>query len=326
MVTMKPIKILLFAVIQIVLLPVLIVGVAMVVTRQFFGNKQQGLSATAVHVLLSRWSQHYVGDRKDPVSVEMAKHLPNVSHAGMSLYMSATILSRRLFGYVPGVFSVAPEGRENIMNFIYTRHLFFDDVFKKNIGNMDQVVLMGAGFDSRPYLYCKRDGLAVFELDQPNTQQIKREVIERAGIDAAFIRFVPVDFNREDWCQELLAAEFEPSKKTLFLWEGVTPYLEESEVNQALQLMSKISAPGSVIALDLYSWSFVSLIRKRAGGMYKSMSGETFHSGLDFSEDAVNSVERFLESEDLKPGRIQLCGHKRPGKEPICALVEAHKG
>ena len=322
---MSIIKILLFVIVQILLLPLFIVGCVPVAIRQILLSKKFGLSGTAVDILQTRWIQHYFGGRNDPITIELAKGLPNMSHWGMCLAISAVAASNRAFHYLPSFFSVAEPGKESVLNFFYSRHLFFDKVFETSLYDMEQVVLMGAGFDTRSFTYCRRDHLRAFELDQTNTQKIKREALEKAGLDTEFITFVPVDFNHEDWHEKLLESGFAPGKRTLFLWEGVTLYLEEAEVRGTLKRVSEVGGPGSVLALDLYSRSFVEMAKKR-GGIYKNTTGETFGFGLDFATDARGDVEALLNDAKLQVRRIQMCGDKVEGKEPLCALVEAHMG
>lgn len=323
---MSIIKILLFVIVQVFLLPLFIVGFILIAIRQILVSKKLGLSGTAVDILQTRWIQHYFGGRNDPITIELAKGLPNMSHWGMCLAMSGVAASNRAFHYLPSFFSVAKPGKESFFNFFYSRHLFFDDVFDKCLDDMEQVVLMGAGFDTRSFTYCQRDHLRAFELDQTNTQKIKREALEKAGLDTAFITFVPVDFNHEDWHEKLLASGFSTGKKTLFLWEGVTLYLEEAEVRMTLKRVSEIGGPGSVLALDLYSCSFVEMAKKRGAGIYKKTTGETIGFGLDFSTDPKSSVNAILNAANLQVRQIQLCGDKIEGKEPIVALVEALVG
>ena len=141
--------------------------------------------------------------------------------------------------------------------------------------------------------------------------------------DADFITFVPVDFNSEDWHDKLSASGFDSGKKTLFLWEGVTLYLDEAEVRKTLQRISEISTSGSILALDLYSNSFVKLMKKPAEGVYKNTTGETLGFGLDLATDPKNSVEEILNDANFQVSQIRLCGDKREGKEPLVALVEA---
>lgn len=322
---MVAVKIVLFVFLQIVFLPLIIVGFVWVGYRQFFVSRRLGVSATAIDVLTSRWVQHMLGGRDDVYSIELTKHLPNVSHAGMWLGMLGAVISKRLLGYTPEALRAPEIGKERFLNFIYARHLFFDQSFEKNLDDMEQVVLMGAGFDSRSLKYCRKADLAVFELDQTNIQEVKKCALKKAGIDTEFIRFVPVDFHNEKWHERLLARGFDGGKKTLFLWEGVTPYLEDAEVRGSLEMVSQISAAGSVIAFDLYTPKLVDSFRKGAGRVYK-MTGESFTFGLDLGDDPEQSVRGFLSDAKLSLGRMQLCGDKVKNKEPFCALVDAVVG
>lgn len=320
---MKAFAILFFTVLQILLIPFALVGCILVGIKQIHGSKKLGLSGTAIDVLQTRWIQHYFGGRKDPITIQLAKCLPNMSHIGMCLAMSGVAIANRVVSYTPGIFSVAPKGEENRLNFFYSRHLFFDETFEKNLANVKQVVLLGAGFDTRSFKYCQKEGLAVFELDQPNMQHVKQDALKTAGLNSAFISFVSVDFNSEEWHENLMAAGFDSGKKTLFLWEGVTLYLSEPEVRNILQSISKLGARGSIIALDLYSHDFVEWAKKRGGQIYKKTTGETFNFSLDLSANALRSVETFLESVNLELARTEICGGKTQKRKPICALVEA---
>ena len=62
---MKAVKIVLFILIQILLLPMLIVGFVWVGYKQLFVSRKLGVSATAIDILSSRWVQHALRGRED---------------------------------------------------------------------------------------------------------------------------------------------------------------------------------------------------------------------------------------------------------------------
>ncbi len=196
---MKAVQIVFFVLLQIVFLPLLIAGFIMVGAKQIFGSKKLGVSGTAIDVLQTRWIYHVFGDREDPYTIVLAKHLPNMSHAGMWLAMLAMLVSKRVLGYAPGFAAVPEKGKERWFNFFYARHRFFDEVFEKNLDGMEQVVLMGAGVDTRSLMFCQKEHLSVFELDQTATLELKKETLKKAGVDTEFIPFVTVDLNHEAW-------------------------------------------------------------------------------------------------------------------------------
>jgi len=108
-----------------------------------------------------------------------------------------------------------------------------------------QVVLLGAGFDSRPYRLAGANQVRFFEVDHPNTSFIKRGYVIRSfGALPAHVRFVPVDFRREPVRQALQKAGFDSSSRTLVLWEGVSNYLTEESVRETLSFVSGLS-PGT---------------------------------------------------------------------------------
>jgi methyltransferase (TIGR00027 family) len=111
-----------------------------------------------------------------------------------------------------------------------------------------QVVLLGAGFDSRAYRISGIERTRVFELDQPATIASKRAgVCRRLGGVPEHVAFVPVDFNTDDVANVLRGAGFASDAPACFIWEGVTNYLTADAVNETLRDIAKLAAPGSVV-------------------------------------------------------------------------------
>jgi methyltransferase (TIGR00027 family) len=113
---------------------------------------------------------------------------------------------------------------------------------------VEQIVLLGAGFDARPYRLPGCERLAVFEVDHPSTLAKKRQVVGGIiGRAPSWVRFVPTDFNRESVETALAAAGYEESRPTLFIWEGVTNYLTESAVDHTLRWCSRAVRPSQIV-------------------------------------------------------------------------------
>ena len=70
-----------------------------------------------------------------------------------------------------------------------------------------------AGYDTRAYGEPKQDGLAIFELDRARTQELKVASLGKAGIDAARVTFVPVDFSRDDAFKQLRGRRLRPDEE-----------------------------------------------------------------------------------------------------------------
>jgi methyltransferase (TIGR00027 family) len=129
---------------------------------------------------------------------------------------------------------------------VVARTRLIDDVVDDLARSGGQVVVLGAGFDSRPYRRRRLAGLPVFEVDHPDTQRRKRAVLTRTGTRTDHVRFVPTDFNLQQLDGELAAAGHDPRTPSVLLWEGVTNYLDEAAVDAGLRWCAG-AAPGSAL-------------------------------------------------------------------------------
>jgi methyltransferase (TIGR00027 family) len=103
--------------------------------------------------------------------------------------------------------------------------------------------------DTRAFRLRKEARVRSFEVDTLKTQAIKREILEKVGIDSTGVTFVAADFEKEDRLTRLVDAGFDPGKSALFLWEGVMMYLEREAVESTLRKIAGI-VKGSVVAFD----------------------------------------------------------------------------
>ena len=112
------------------------------------------------------------------------------------------------------------------------RTRLIDDLIGQAAPSIDQLVILGAGYDTRVHrLDCLSDR-AVYEIDHPNTQADKRAVLARAKPPAATApSYVAVDFERDDLTAALIASGYQPGQRSMFLWEGVTQYLSSEAVD-----------------------------------------------------------------------------------------------
>ena len=112
-----------------------------------------------------------------------------------------------------------------------------------------QLVILGAGLDGRAWRLPGLASVRVFEVDHPDTQAWKRQQGAALPAMARELRFVPVDFARDDLAQALRAAGHASDQATFWLWEGVTPYLDADTVARTLAVTAACSAPGSGLAV-----------------------------------------------------------------------------
>jgi methyltransferase (TIGR00027 family) len=131
---------------------------------------------------------------------------------------------------------------------VVARTRVIDDAVTALLAEASQVVLLGAGFDSRAYRLPGMRTLPVFEVDHPATQAAKRRGLRRAGmLDGQDVRFVPVLFGIDDAGAALKAAGFDPERRTLVIWEGVTNYLSADAVDQTFRLLARMLSAGSSV-------------------------------------------------------------------------------
>ena len=149
---------------------------------------------------------------------------------------------RRLKGLIPGGYA-----------YEIARCKFIDDVVLAEVdAGLDELVLLGAGFDSRAYRLADRlGGVRVLEVDHPATQASKRARLGRLpDLEADHVTFVPVDFNRQELAAELARAGHDEAAATLFVWSGVSPYLPEEAVEKVLTWVGSHSSPRTSIVFD----------------------------------------------------------------------------
>jgi methyltransferase (TIGR00027 family) len=136
---------------------------------------------------------------------------------------------------------------------VLSRTQYIDDCLKARIDDgIEQLVILGAGYDSRPYRFEELKGrVTVFEVDHPATQEVKRRRIQRLlGHLPDGVVFVPIDFESERLDSKLLGNGYDRNLKTFFIWEGVSYYLTASAVDETLGFVVSNSGSGSSIVFD----------------------------------------------------------------------------
>jgi methyltransferase (TIGR00027 family) len=138
------------------------------------------------------------------------------------------------------------------------RTRYFDDVLRQEAAHgLDQLVVLGAGFDSRSLRFAAQLGAArVFEVDRPEVLKTRAERLRDVPQNSQAVA-VPIDFERDDLAKVLLAHGFVArGVRSLFLWEGVTYYLPESAVEAVLSHVAALSEAPSSIVFDYVTQSF----------------------------------------------------------------------
>jgi len=199
------------------LFPVTLLG-SVIWTGSLLAGRRSGVSATAQGPLSARWFEHNLGTRKDEPADRLMMVLPGVPRLGPRLVAGPLFLAHRLTGYVPKAFRYPFESYVPRQHQASARIAFFDAAVDRYLADIDQFVILGAGFDTRAFRLPKDTRVRSFEVDAPKTQAVKRTMLEKAGIDSAGVTFVAADFEKEDWLSRLVHAGFDADTPVLFLW------------------------------------------------------------------------------------------------------------
>jgi methyltransferase (TIGR00027 family) len=207
--------------------------------------------------------------------------------------------------YLPGLRSVVLSLRERRMpgtlGAILCRTRYIDDVLKRSLEEgLEQLVILGAGFDGRAYRIAGMNQVQVFEVDLPGTRKLKQIRLEKVlGAVPENVTLIGMDFDQQNLDDVLRAAGFQKGKRTLFIWEGVTQYITAEAVDHTLEFVSGVSGVGSAIVFTYVRRGIVDgTARPEWLGPFLSFAGKVgspFVFGLDQAE-----LEQYLSDRGLE--------------------------
>jgi methyltransferase (TIGR00027 family) len=170
---------------------------------------------------------------------------------------------------------------------IACRKRYIDHKLDEALGNIDAVVVLGAGMDTRAYRLARRSDIPVFEVDLPVNIARKRAAVQRAiGAVPASVHLVSLDFERDDLISALAACGYRPDARTFFIWEGVTQYLTEDAVRATLDAL-QATPTGSRLVFTYVRKDFIDGVNMYdAAILYKRFRQrqQVWHFGLDPDE------------------------------------------
>jgi methyltransferase (TIGR00027 family) len=144
-----------------------------------------------------------------------------------------------------------PDWGQHFVNFQGARTKYFDTYFQQAAdAGVRQVVILAAGLDSRAYRLPWPDQTTIFELDQPQVLDFKREVLAEQGAKPnAERREVAIDL-REDWPQALRDSGFDPARPSAWIAEGLLIYLPAAAEEQLFDGINALAASASHVAVE----------------------------------------------------------------------------
>ncbi len=244
----------------------------------------------------------------------MKKNRPSTTAAGIALARAiestkpagericydpfARLFVGRVFWYFTKFFvdiGYADKRGPGVIGFIVARERYIDDYLQSCIdAGLEQLVILGAGYDSRAYRFGGLAQIHVFEVDHPETQRVKMEKLTKTlGNLPGNVTFVPIDFTEETLEKRLYACGYDNRLTNLFIWQGVTYYLTPEAVDNTLSFVAHHSPNGSSIIFD---YVYASLLRGtsthaevRSMRRYRRITGEALIFGIE-----EGSIEEFL--------------------------------
>jgi methyltransferase (TIGR00027 family) len=137
------------------------------------------------------------------------------------------------------------------LEFLTIRARLSDEIAAEMATNgLEQIALLGAGFDTISLrIKSALRNVTIFEVDHPATQEVKRKIMSRIGAPEN-LRFVAVDFERDDLVEKLRQAGFAFGRHSLVVWMGVTYYLTAQAMTRALSQIHTLGGAGMRFIFD----------------------------------------------------------------------------
>jgi methyltransferase (TIGR00027 family) len=180
---------------------------------------------------------------------------------------------------------------------------------------LDQLVILGAGYDTRAYrMGAELGGARVFEVDLPLMSADKRARVTAAlGSLPEDVHYVEVDFNGQDPFARLAEWGYEESARTLFVLSGVSMYLPEEAVRK---LLCQVAAQRARRASILFDYMYDDLLTEP----------ERYPGAVNFlarTRDVGERIRYGVSEEDL-PALVESCGLELASQHDMSEVAERH--
>ena len=163
---------------------------------------------------------------------------------------------------------------------LISRTRYIDDLIEKStFANIEQYVILGAGYDSRAHRLKLPSKLKIFEVDQSEVQELKRLRLPDNMPNRESITYVDIDFNHQSLKEQLINVGFDQNKSTIFTLEGVSQYISREALDATLKEVADLN-------LNSDSKIFISYVNK----LLKEDSKACFGKGYSKPEKAVSFI------------------------------------
>ncbi|MDX3803632.1 class I SAM-dependent methyltransferase [Streptomyces sp. AK04-3B] len=195
---------------------------------------------------------------------------------------------------------------------VVIRTKFLDDLLRQaSASGVRQVVLLGAGMDSRAFRMDWPEGTRLFEVDTAAPLDFKASVLRHERAVASCERITVAMDLREDWPGALAAAGHDPAEPTVWIAEGLLIYLPEDAVELLLARISAQSAAGSRMGL---TWGSRGVIERFAADAVPGSAASMWLS--EMPDDPVGRLAGYGWEADCHTLRERAAAYGRPIDTP----------
>lgn len=178
-------------------------------------------------------------------------------------------------------------GGGGLVEFIAIRTFYLDRVIRSavTIDSISQVVLLAGGMDTRAFRLRLPGNVTIYEVDYYALQVEKEQRLKSSGARPLVNRRTVRADLTEDWVEQLTSSGWDSTSPTLWITEGLTFFLEESEVRMLLKKIRSNSAQGSRIGVDIISRSLLKNPFAQKFLKYLEADGTPWKFGTDTPEE-----------------------------------------
>jgi len=174
--------------------------------------------------------------------------------------------------------------------FIVVRTKYIDDFINVESEEIPQIVILGAGFDTRALRLGLSKNNTVFEIDTPDLLAEKEKNLKSFDLNRGSKRVIVPSDLRDNWKGCLLAKGFNISIKTIWVAEGLFFYLSESIVRAIMKSIDMLSANGSKIIFDIGGTGLLTISTMSSYIKHLKESGLPLPYCTDYPEEILYNV------------------------------------
>jgi methyltransferase (TIGR00027 family) len=192
-------------------------------------------------------------------------------------------------------------------------------------GGIAQVVCLAAGSDTRAWRLDLPSHTRFFEVDLPGQLDAKERMLEPVRDRLVCRRFsLDADLRLDTWPQRLRAAGYEPDEPTVWIIEGLLPYLEIENFTRLIGTVRKMSTPGSVLLVDAPHTDYYTDPANETFLAFMTSRGSAFQLGFDDLGDFLRHQGWTAEAYTLRQLHAGECSWLPAPPERLCPPRDHH--